>query len=69
MSDKVIIFPENGTISLCIPNPALDINWVAQKDVPTGVKYKILNQSDLPDMSFHSAWEYDFDADNDGVGA
>ena len=66
---KVIIYPENGTVSVCFPNPDLDINWVAQKDVPTGVKYKIVNQSDLPDMSFHSAWEYDFDADNDGVGA
>mgnify|MGYP003139920898 CR=1 FL=1 len=66
---KVIIYPENGTVSVCFPNPDLDINWVAQKDVPTGVKYKIVNQSDLPDVTFHSAWEYDFNADNDGVGA
>lgn len=66
---KVIIYPENGTISVCYPNPDLDIDWVAQKDVPRNVKYKIFNQSELPDIEFQSAWEYDFDNNYDGIGA
>ena len=34
---------------------------VAKKDVPKGLKYKIVNESDLPsDLSFIDAWEDDF---------
>ena len=40
----------------------------ALKDVPTGVKFKIINSSDLP-SDFRDAWEYDFTESYDGVGA
>ncbi len=33
------------------------------------IKFKILNISDLPDLDFRNAWEYDFTTDFDGVGS
>jgi len=35
------------------------IEWLAQKDVPTGKPFKIVNAEDIPsDRTFRSAWEY-----------
>ena len=62
--------PEKG-FTLLIPSP----NWsgtldeLAQKDVPTGLKYKIVEDSDLPDNDFFGAWEVDESDLTDGVGA
>ncbi len=42
---------------------------LANRQVPTGVKYKIIEDTDLPsDRDFRNAWEYDFTTDFDGVG-
>ena len=42
-------------------NCSLTYEEVAKKDVPKGLKYKIVNESDLPsDLSFIDAWEDDF---------
>ena len=68
-----IIFktPEN-TVSVLIPSP----NWsgtmeeLAKKDVPTGLKYKIVEDEVIPsDRSFRNAWEVDESELTDGVGA
>ena len=68
-----IIFktPEN-TVSVLIPSP----NWsgtmeeLAKKDVPTGLKYKIVEDEVIPsDRSFRDAWEVDESELTDGVGA
>ena len=63
--------PEN-TVSVLYPSP----NWsgtmeeLAQKDVPTGLKYKIVEDSDIPsDRTFRGAWEVDEAELTDGVGA
>jgi len=63
--------PEN-TVSVITPSP----NWsgsleeLAQKDVPTGLKYKIVENSVIPsDRSFRNAWEVDEKDLTDGVGA
>tara|TARA_R110000796_G_C14393180_1_gene416683 strand:- start:363 stop:575 length:213 start_codon:yes stop_codon:yes gene_type:complete len=63
--------PEN-TVSVLLPSP----NWagtmeeLAQKDVPTGLKYKIVEYSDIPsDRTFRDAWEVDEAELTDGVGA
>tara|TARA_R100000353_G_scaffold3939_1_gene5988 strand:- start:437 stop:649 length:213 start_codon:yes stop_codon:yes gene_type:complete len=69
---KKIIYPnENGFIIVLNPTGQLSLEETAKKDVPTGVKYKIINASDLPsDYEFLNAWEYDFDKNgHDGVGA
>ena len=43
---------------------------LAQKDVPTGLKYKIVEDSDIPtDQTFRDAWEVDEAELTDGVGA
>ena len=68
---KKIIYPnKNGSISVMSPSGELSDEETAKKDVPTGVKYKIIDASDLPDdYEFFNAWEYNFDKNgHDGVG-
>tara|TARA_Y100000401_G_scaffold73937_1_gene59903 strand:+ start:304 stop:540 length:237 start_codon:yes stop_codon:yes gene_type:complete len=62
---KVIIYynPEFDQLSLCWKSQKCSLTYeeVAKKDVPKGLKYKIVNESDLPsDLSFIDAWEDDF---------
>lgn len=53
-----------------IPSGELSLEETALKDVPTGVKYKIIDSTNLPtDRDFRNAWEFDFSTDFDGVGA
>ena len=66
---KIIYAQENG-IAVITPSGDLSVEETALKDVPSGVKYKIIDVSDLPeDRTFRNAWEYDFTTDFDGVGA
>jgi len=68
--DKKIIYPKNAGISVITPTGVLSVEETALKDVPSGVKYKIIDASDLPsDRDFRNAWEFDFSIDFDGVGA
>ena len=63
-----IIYPNNNTISIVIPSDGADINFVAQKDVPAGVPYKIISVNDIPsDRTFRNAWQADF-SEPDGYG-
>ena len=65
-----IIYPSESGIAVINPSGVLSIEETALKDVPTGVKYKIIDVSDLPpDRDFRNAWEYDFIDSFDGVGA
>ena len=67
---KKIIFPNETGISVITPTGELSLEETALKDVPSGVKYKVIDASDLPaDRDFRSAWEYDFTNSFDGVGA
>ena len=67
---KKIIFPNKTGIAVITPTGDLSVEETALKDVPSGVKFKIINASDLPaDRDFRNAWEYDFTPDFDGVGA
>lgn len=60
--DKRIIYPnDDGGVSIIIPAPdcGLTIEQIAQKDVPSGRPYKIVNTTDIPsDRTFRDAWEY-----------
>ena len=41
------------------PNCGLTIEQIAEKDVPTGVAYQIVDVADIPsDRTFRNAWEY-----------
>jgi len=65
-----IIFPQETGIAVIHPTGELSVEETALKDVPTGVKYKIIDVSDLPsNRDFRNAWEYDFTNSFDGVGA
>ena len=67
---KKIIFPNETGIAVIHPTGELSVQETAKKDVPSGVKYKIIDDSDLPeDREFRNAWEYDFTDSYDGVGA
>lgn len=74
MSQVIIYKQDNGVLSVIHPTPEalsdLGINAIAQKDVPTGKPYKIIDTIGLPsDRAFRDSWTVD-DADlTDGVGA
>ena len=66
---KKIIYQNETGLSVITASGVLSLEETAKKDVPAGVKYKIIDVSDLPnDRDFRNAWEYDFSTDFDGVG-
>ena len=68
--NQKIIFPTETGISVITPTGELSLEETALKDVPSGVKYKIIDALDLPqERDFRGAWEYDFTESFDGVGA
>jgi len=76
---KIIYLQDNGRIAIINPvvteiNPAtgkvFTVEEIAKKDVPTGKKYKIVEDSDIPtDRSFRNAWTASESDLTDGVGA
>jgi len=69
--DKRIIYKNtDGSIGIIIPaNCGLTVEQIAQKDVPTGLSYKIVNVSDISsDREFRNAWTIDDAELTDGVG-
>lgn len=70
--DKRIIYKNtDGTIGILIPtNCGLTVEQIARKDVPTGLRYKIVNVSEISnDRTFRNAWTIDDAELTDGVGA
>jgi hypothetical protein len=73
MSKRIIYQTTGGGVAIIIPTPealaTLGINAIAKKDVPAGKKYKIIEDTDLPeDRSTRSAWTVDEADLTDGVG-
>ena len=80
---RIIYKQPNGFAAIICPadkaftheiNPSTGKNWtieeIAAKDVPTGLKYKIVEDSEIPtDRSFRNAWTVDESDLTDGVGA
>lgn len=59
--DKRIIYPtDDGGVAVIVPaDCGLTIEEIAQKDVPPGTSYKIVDVSEVPsDRTFRDAWEY-----------
>jgi hypothetical protein len=57
--------PEHEEQRLVVPAAYRDqtddefIAWVAAKDVPAGIEFKIVDTADVPsDRTFRAAWEY-----------
>lgn len=74
MNQVIIYKQDNGVVAIIRPTQEAlalyGIEAIAQKDVPTGKPYKIIDASEIPaDRSQRNAWTVD-DADlTDGVGA
>lgn len=71
---QVIIYKtDEGSVSVIHPTPeavaVYGIEAIAQKDVPAGKPYKIVNASELPaDRSQRNQWDVDEADLTDGVG-
>ena len=68
---RIIYQNDDNTISVIMPAPEcpLTIEQIAAKDVPTGKKYKIIEETELPtDRTFRNAWEIEESELTDGVG-
>ena len=69
---RIIYKTPEGTVTVMYPTSEWTgtMEELAQKDVPTGLKYKIVEDSVIPtDLTFRNAWEVDEKELTDGVGA
>ena len=70
------IIYKNSDESIAIIHPTsealkfMSIEEIALKDVPTGLAFAIVNDSEIPaDRTFHDAWAIEDSLLTDGVGA
>jgi hypothetical protein len=73
MNQRIIYPTDDGGVAIIIPAPdcELPIEEVARKDVPAGVPYQIVDETDIPtDREFRDAWEVEIvEPDGYGIGA
>ena len=70
---KIIYKNESGGVSIITPTPEalehMTIDEIALKDVPTGLPFAIVEDSEVPtDRTFRDAWIVDETTLTDGVG-
>ena len=70
---KIIYKNESGGVAILHPTDEalsfMTIDEIAKKDVPTGLPYKIVEDSEVPtDRTFRDAWTIDEATLTDGVG-
>jgi predicted acetyltransferase len=70
---RIIYKNPDNTVSIIVPSDealqSMTIEQIAKKDVPTGLKYKIVDVSEIPsDREFRNAWTIDEAELTDGVG-
>jgi hypothetical protein len=63
MTQRIIYPTDEGGVAIVIPSPealeTMTIEEIADKDVPAGKPFKIVNTTDVPsDRTFRNAWEY-----------
>jgi len=65
MNQRIIYPTDEGGVAVIIPAPEWlaeegnTIEKLAEKDVPAGKPFKIVNTEDVPsDRTFRNAWEY-----------
>ena len=72
MLKRIIYKNTDNTVGVLIPtSEALNfatIEQIAIKDVPEGLPFKMINDSDLPDRSTRKYWLWDDKITPDGVG-
>ena len=61
--NQVIIYPkDDGSLAIVIPSKSssLSIEEIAEKDVPEGKPYEIIDYSSLPkNREFRDCWEFE----------
>jgi hypothetical protein len=70
---RIIYKNTDSSVSIIVPSDealqSMTIEQIANKDVPTGYKYKIVDVSEVPsDREFRNAWTIDEEELTDGVG-
>ncbi len=70
---RIIYKKPDNSVSIIVPSDealqSMTIEQIARKDVPTGLKYKIVDVSEVPsDREFRNAWSIDEAELTDGVG-
>ena len=71
MTKRIIYKNDNGGVSVIIPSPnvSLTVKQIADKDVPKGKPYKIVDVSEIPtDRTERDLWDVDESDLTDGVG-
>ena len=71
MNKRIIYKNTDGSVSVIVPitDSGFTVEQIAQKDVPTGLNYKIVNVSEISsDRTFRDAWTIDDAELTDGVG-
>ena len=69
MVNNRILYKTDSGIAVIVPTGKLSVTETAKKDVPTGLPYKIVDVSEIPeDRSFREAWDIDEAELTDGVG-
>ena len=63
MNQRIIYPTDGGGVAVIVPSPNClqehTIQEIAEKDVPAGKPYKIVDVADIPsDRTFRNAWEY-----------
>jgi hypothetical protein len=60
MNQRIIYPTDDGGVAIIIPaDCGLTIEEIAEKDVPEGKPFKIVDVADIPtDRTFRNAWEY-----------
>ena len=71
---KIIYKNSDGSVAVIHPTPEalefMTIEEIAKKDVPTGLPFAIVEDSEIPtDRTFRDAWTVDEATLTDGVGA
>ena len=71
MNQRIVYRTDDGGVAVIIPaDCGLTVDQIAQKDVPTGKPYKIVDVADIPsDRSQRNSWTIDESLLTDGVGA
>ena len=61
MDKRIVYTNDDGTVAVIVPaDCGLTIEEIADKDVPTGKKYHIVDVSDIPtDRTFRDAWTWE----------
>jgi hypothetical protein len=65
-----VLYNDNEGLKILIPATEIDPIIIAEKDVPAGLLFKIVEDSEIPtDRTYRSAWEYKITkASADGKG-